>query len=74
MTYEFDLSHFKEAFLAFHKDQPKMQKYMKAYCIGRLSVEEEPCVQSIEKLKSRDDQIKEDFAQLRKTATDMVGL
>jgi cytochrome b involved in lipid metabolism len=62
---------FKEAFIAFHKDQGRTRKYMNMYRIGRL--DEFSDDESLMKInKNRQNEMKVDFENLRKLAVEMV--
>ena len=52
----------QEAFTAFHNDQKLVRKYLKAMRVGKL----------MEKPEKREQEIREDFANLRKTAEKLV--
>ena len=67
----------KEVFNAFHKEMDKVNKYAKLYHIGRLHPAETSNNQFTEngtELEfAKNNQIRQDFAKLRKLAFDMVG-
>ena len=61
--------HFQEAFKAFHNDTAMVRKYMAPLKIGRLS--EEPGAGK-ENRRKKEEEMKEDFEELRLTAEKMV--
>ena len=67
----------KEVFNAFHKEMDKVNKYAKLYHIGRLHPAETSNNQFTENGTElefdKNNQIRQDFAKLRKLAFDMVG-